>query len=238
MRKKVLSLLTICVILLTGCSSRVSPTSDIMTKIENGTIYLNGKSTSLSEYSGYEAKIDSGNGGLEYLFSLDSAKDVTNITVNTQGILEENMDKYKGKFYYSEYLGSSLTMAESLGDDNWLVCQVITNGTPATAVAAYASDYMDSISLTNGQVRVDFGDFIFGNDYDAVIVRTDCALIKDVAKVSMGTYNTTTTVSVIQDNKEYQLQKGSSSRYDYYTYNGYLIQVAAGLDISSYITFK
>ena len=32
--------------------------------------------------------------------------------------------------------------------------------------------------------------------------------------------------------------KGSSSKYDYYTYEGYLIQLGAGLDITQYITFK
>lgn len=236
--KRILLILMVCVMCLMGCSSRVSPTSDITAEIRDGVIYLNGKATSLTEYCGYEAKIEAGNGGLEYVFSLDSAKDVTNISVNAQGILEENMDKLKGKFYYTEYLGSILTMAESLGNDTWLVCQVITQGTPSTAVAAYSSDYMDTLSLTNGQVYVDFGDFKFGNDYDVVIVRQDCALIRDIAKVSVGTYDTTTTVSVIQNDKEYQLQKGSSSRYDYYVYNGYVIQVVAGLDISSYITFK
>jgi hypothetical protein len=148
------------------------------------------------------------------------------------------MDKYKGKFYYSEYLGSKFTMAKDLGNDNWSVCQVVTQGLSTSVIAVYASDYIDSIPLTNAQVYCDFGDFVFGNEYSAVTVRTDCALINGVAKVSLGTYNTTTSVSITQDNKEYQLMKGSSSKYDYYTYNGYLIQLAAGLDISQYITFK
>ena len=97
---------------------------------------------------------------------------------------------------------------------------------------------MDSVSLTEGQVYVDFGKFVFGNAYDQVTVRTDCALISGIAKVSNDTYDCTQTVSVTQNNKEYQLMKGSSSKYDYYTYEGYLIQLGAGLDITQYITFK
>lgn len=236
--KKIIPILMTCVLCLTGCSSNVSPTSDITVGWENGVISIGGKATSLTSYSGYEATIEGGNGGLDYQFSLDNATDVTNLSVNVQGIMEENMDKYKGKYYYTEYLGSSLTMADSLGNDMWKVCQVITNDLAATMVATYASDYMDSVQLTNGQVYVDFGKFTFGNQYDQVTVRSDCALISGIAKVSNGTYDCTQTVSVTQNNKEYQLMKGSSSKYDYYTYEGYLIQLGAGLDITQYITFK
>lgn len=236
--KKIIPILMTCALCLTGCSSSVSPTSDITVGWDNGVISIGGKATELTSYSGYEATIESGNGGLNYQFSLDNATDVTNLSVNVQGIMEENMDKYKGKYYYTEYLGSSLTMADSLGNDMWKVCQVITNDLAATMVATYTSDYMDSVQLTNGQVYVDFGKFTFGNQYDQVTVRNDCALISGIAKVSNGTYDCTQTVSVTQNNKEYQLMKGSSSKYDYYTYEGYLIQLGAGLDITQYITFK
>lgn len=236
--KKIIPILMTCALCLTGCSSSVSPTSDITVGWENGVISIGGKATALTSYSGYEATIENGNAGLTYNFSLDNATDVTNLSVNVQGIMEENMDKYKGKYYYTEYLGSSLTMADSLGDDMWEVCQVLTNDLAANMVANYASDYMDTVKLTNGQVYVDFGKFTFGNQYDQVTVRSDCALISGIAKVSNGTYDCTQTVSVTQNNKEYQLMKGSSSKYDYYTYEGYLIQLGAGLDITQYITFK
>lgn len=236
--KKIISLLMICVLCLMGCSKVGDPTDDVTVKWDNGTIIVNGVETDLTEYKGYEATIEFGNGGLDYLFTLDYATDVTNITINTQGIMEENMDTYKGKYYYTEYLGSKLTMANDLGDDYWNVCQVLTNGLSAPMVAAYVSDYMDKLTLTNGQVYVDFGSFKFGNQFDAVVVRNDCALIVGIAKVSQGYFDCTQTVSVYQNDKEYQLMKGSSSAYDYYMYDGYLIQIAAGLDITQYITFK
>lgn len=233
-----MTVLLLCVLLLTGCSSKTDPTSDLTVSWNNGVIQINGKDTALTSYCGYAASIAGGQGGIDYNFSLDTATDVTNISVNVQGVLEENMEKHKGKFYYTEYLGSKFTMAQPLGNDNWMICEVLTNGLTASMVAAYASDYMDTISLTNGQVYVDFGSFKFGNDFDVVTVRTDCALIQGVAKVSQGTYDCTQTVSVMQNNKEYQLMKGSSSKYDYYTYDGYVIQLAAGLDVGQYITFK
>lgn len=231
-------ILTLLLTLLTGCSSKQNITSDVTVNWESGVIKFGKEASALTEYAGYQATIENGNGGLTYTFMLDNAKDVTNISINTQGILEENMDKYKGKFYYTEYLGSKLTMASRLDGDDWIVCQVVTNGQPATAVAAYASDYIDSLKLTNAQVYVDFGSFKFGTPYDAVIVRSDCALIPGIIKVSQGTYNCQTPVSVIQNEKEYQLMKGSSTKYDYYMYDGYLIQVAMGLDISTYIQFE
>ena len=236
--KKMFPLFLLLAICLTGCSSKYDPAGDITIKWSDGVMSYNGTTFEVDSYSGYEASVESGLGGLQYSIMLDSAKDVTNITFNTQGILEENMDDYKGCYYYTEYLGSKLTMAISVGEDAWSVCQCITAGTSAALVATYTEEYISKVPLTNGQVYVDFGKFTFGNSYDVVTVRPDCALISGIAKVSQDTYNCTTPVSVIQGDKEFQLMKGSSAKYDYYTYDGYLIQISGGLDITNYITFK
>lgn len=225
--------------LLTGCSKgNGNVNSDVTVKWENGIIFMNGKSTAVTEYNGYSANIVGGDLGLTYNFTLDNAKDVTNLTVNTQEILEENMDKVKGKFYYTEYLGSKLTMADNLGNDNWLVCQVYTDGNQVPTVANFAANYMDILQMTNNQVYVDFGEFKFGNTYDVVTVRGDGAVITGVAKVSTENKNCIDPVTIIQNNKEYQLTKRSSGKYDYYSYDGYTITLAAGLDINNYIIFK
>ena len=236
--KKLIPILLLSLVCLTGCSSSVDPSGDVTVKWENGTMSCNGKTFAVESFNGYSAVTSNGQGGLQYNLSIDSAKDVTNISVNAQGILEENMDKYKDCFYYSEYLGSKATMAKNVGPDTWYVCQAITNGTAVNLVATYMEEYISSVPLTNGQVYVDFGSFTFGNAYDVVEIRTDCALISGVAKVSQGTYDCQTPVSVVQDNKEYQLMKGSSAKYDYYLYDGFLIQLSGGLDISNYIKFN
>jgi hypothetical protein len=224
--------------LLTGCSKGNNVNADVTVKWDNGVIYMNGKATEVTSYNGYSATIENGNLGLTYLFSLDNAKDVTNISVNTQQILEENMDKLKGKFYYSEYLGTKLTMASNVGGDDWIVCQVYTDGNPTATVANFASNYIDTLQLTNNQVYVDFGEFEFGNTSDVVEVRTDGAVITGVAKVSREDKNCVDPVTIIQNDKEYHLTKRSAGNYEYYAYNGYTITMATGLDINNYITFK
>lgn len=237
--KKLLPIFLLLALCLTGCSSGTIGANDNVTiKWENGTTSWNGKTFVLDEYKGYEAKVETGSGGLYYTMMIDGAKDVSNISVNNQGILEENMDTYKGCFWYSEYLGSKCTVAKRVDENNFVVCQALTNGTNAELVATYAEVYLSTVPLTNGQVFVDFGSFVFGNDYDSVIVRPDGALISGVARVSLDTYDCSTPVTVVQNNKEYQLMKGSSSKYDYYMYDGFLIQLAGGLDFSSYVTFK
>lgn len=228
-------LLAIC---LTGCSSKSNPAKDVTIKWDNGKMSYNGVEFVVDSYTGYAATVENGQGMLSYRLTIDSATDVTSITVNTALIEEEKMTKFKGGFYYAEYLGSRLTYAKEIGKDTWAVCQVTTNGTDLSLSATYAEQYVSSVPLTNGQVYVDFGDFIFGTAYDSVEVRPNCALISGVAKVSQDTHECNTPVTVVQNNKEYQLMKGSSAKYDYYQYGGYLIQLSGGLDISNYIKFK
>lgn len=236
--KKRLMILLLLALLLTGCSSKADPSADVTVKWDNGELSYSGTKFDVTEYNGYSATVDGGKGGLSYNITLDSAKDVTNISVNTQGILEENMDKFKGGFTYSEYLGSLCTYARNISGDNWAICQAYTNGLSIDLVATYAEEYVSTVPLTNGQVYVDFGSFKFGNAFDVVTVRSDCALITGIAKVSQGYYDCNTPVTVIQGKKEYQLMKGSSAKYDYYMYDGYLIQLAGGLDLSTYVQFK
>ena len=237
MRKKLLLILAL-VLCLTGCSSNAGPEDDVTFKFEDGVITYGGKPVTFTEYNGYSATIEGGTGGLNYSLILEAGNDVTSISVNTQSILEENMDTYKGKFYYTEFLGSKMTMAEQVTEDYFEICQAYIKGIDAGLAATYCASYIDDIPLTNGKVKVDCGDFIVGNDYDTFVVRADHVVIPSMLKVSVGTHDCPETVTVVQDNKEYQLQKGSSSKYDYYQYGEYLIQLASGLDISSYITFK
>ena len=237
MRKKLLLILAL-VLCLTGCSSNAGPEDDVTFKFENGSITYGGKPVTFTEYKGYEAVVEGGTGGVDYTLILEAGNDITSISVNTQSILEENMDNYKGKLYYTEYLGSKITMAEQV-DENYIeICQAYVKDIDPGLAATYCASYIDDIPLTNGKIKVDCGDFIVGNDYDAFVVRPDHVIIPSMLKVSVGTYNCSETVTIVQNNKEYQVQKGSSSKYDYYQYGEYLIQLASGLDFSSYITFK
>ena len=235
--KKILPALLLLVMCLTGCSS-AGPTDNITVGWESGVIKFGNKASELTEYNGSTAQIANGFSGLEYNFSLDSAPDVTSITLNAQGIQEENMDKFKSWFMYSEYLGSVATYVKSLGNDYWFCCQVVTNGTDSTAIAVNVDKYGSVIQLTNGVVNCDFGPFVFGNEYETVTVRSDGALISGLIKVSEMTKGGTENVVFVQNNKEYAAMKMSTGKYDYYDYEGYCIQVVAGIDPLQYITFK
>lgn len=238
MKKMVALVMLLCLISLTGCS-KSDPTTDITVKWENGTTSINGNAVYFTEYATGYANIDSGMGGNDYQLTLDYAKDATTVSVNTQAILEENMDKFKKKFYYTEHLGTQFTMIASVGDDTWQICRCFCDReAEPTAIAAYASDYIDNIPLTSGQVYVDFGSFIFGDEYNPVIVRPDCALIKGLIKVSQSPVTATESYTIIQDEKEYTLMKLTGDNYDYYTYDGFTIQCASGITPDSYIKFK
>ena len=196
-----------------------------------------GTTFTVDEYCGYEATISAGVNGEPYSLGIEEASDITSLSINYSEILEEDMTDLKGGKYWTEYLGSYLCYARQVDADHVAYVEAHPQ-TDINLTAAYAASYLDSIPMTLGQVYVDFGSFKFGNEFDSVIVRPDCALITGVIKVSQGTYDCNTPVTVQQGNKEYQLMKGSSSKYDYYTYDGYLIQVGMGLDITQYIQFK
>lgn len=241
--KRIVVLLMIFVLSLAGCSKNageVDPTKDLTLEWSNGVISYNGKAMNVTAHHGYKVDIESGMGGLNYTLTLDSAKDVTNITVNQQGILEENMDKSGDRFFYTEFLGSKYTMAEEVGPDIWKVLQAATKGNNTNLMTTYANEIMDTVPMTNAQLYCDFGDFTFGNSMDQVTVRGDGAVITGVAMVKVGTKNTTSTVTCKggkKGKKTFTLGFFSDGSYDYYTYGEYLITVACGLDINQYIKF-
>lgn len=239
MKKRLMLLLMMLSVLLTACS-KYDPLGDYTCGWENGMVMFGNTPLAISEYKGYECRIENGNGGLKYIFTLDTnAKDPSNITVNRQGITMDNMTKYKDKYYYLEYLGSMMTMVKPVIEGQaYAVCQVTIKGTDANAAAKYVSDYMDTIKLANGTLYCDFGSFVFGNDYSEIVVKSDGASVKGTIKVSPGSKGATTPVQLTQGKKTIDMVMTSTEKYDYYEYDGYLIQVVKGILPTDYITFK
>lgn len=235
--KKLTILLLGIVLLLTGCS-KYDPTKEVKIGWSDYHITYNGKPTELTSYSGSVAEIIGGNGGQDYYFTYDpSAADASNINVNTQGILIQDMEKFKGKWYYTEYLGSQFTMAQQIADNTFQVCQLVLSSTPELT-AKYTSDYMDTFCLTSLNYRVDFGDFYFGSGYEMPKITQTGASISGIAKVSMDSKGATDPYEFAQGDKTYSMTTTSTEKYDYYEYNGYLIQLAKGISLSDYITMK
>ena len=239
--KKFLIPLLIAVTLLTGCSSSYDPNGSLTMGWDNGSITYKGKDTGLTEYTGDSAAIEGGLGGINYDFSLDTGcVTVSNITANTQGIEEANMSKYKGKYYYLEYLGSKMTMAKEVADQTYMVAQLYLNGLNESLVAQYCSDYMDSFQLTNGSYYVDFGSFTFGSGYDFIKMTNSAVSVSGTIKVSRDSKGCSTpyTYTNPDGKKSAEMMMTSTDKYDYYEYDGYLIQCAKGIPLSSYIVIN
>ena len=226
-------------VLLTGCS-KYDPTGTITVKWEDGNIIYDGKVTGLTEYQGYKAAADRGNGEIAY-FTLDTdTATAANISVNHQGVEEANMDKLKGKLYYTEYMGTKITMAHKVADKTFTVAQMELSTSTKELAATLLSDYMDKIRLTTGYSMCDFGPFIFGSGYENVKVTVDGASIPATAKVSKTSVGCDTPMEVVIDEKgnTMSMMTKETEGYTYYEYEGFTIQMAKGLQFSNYIKIK
>lgn len=236
-----MSVLIIAGTILTGCSSGYDPNQPLTMGWDSGTITYKGKPTGLTEYKGSTAMVTGGNGGIDYSFSIDpGCATVTNITANNQGIEEANMSTYKGKYYYLEYLSTKMTMAKKVFDQTYMVCQLYTNGLNEQLLAQYCSEYMDSFQLCTGGYYVDFGDFIFGTGYDIINMTNAYVSVTGTVKISLDSKGCSEPYTFTnQDGKKsVEMYRTVGDKYTYYEYNGYLIQIANGIDPNMYITIK
>ncbi len=235
--KKWMILFLVIATLLTGCS-KYDPNKEVNVGWSEGKITYNGKPTELTMYHGSVAEAIPGNGGQEYYFSFEpGAADASNITANTQGVLVQDMTKFEDKLYYTEYLDSKFTMAHQIADNTFQICQVMLSSTP-DLTAKYASDYMNTFCLTGMNYKVDFGDFYFGSGFEMPKITQTGASIAGIAKVSKDTKGATEPYQFVQGSDTYEMTKTSTEKYDYYEYNGFLIQVAGGINLADYITMK
>jgi hypothetical protein len=225
-------------LLLTGCSS-YDPTANITVGWEDGKITYKGKDTGLTEYKGYEATADRNGEVYHFILNTDTAT-AANISVNYQGVEEANMDKLKGKFYYTEYMGTKLTMAHKVADKTFTVGQVGLVSSTKELAATFMSDYMDSFRLTNGYSMCDFGPFIFGSGYENVKVTTDGASIPATAKVTKSSVGCDVPMEVVIDEKgkTMSMMTKETEGYTYYEYEGFTIQLVKGLQFSTYVKIK
>ena len=233
-------LLVTCLVSLTACSKQpYSPDGVCTFEWNNGVVSANGKTLSnYSEIAGSGATWN--NGTSELRVWIEDADDLGFISVNNQGIIQENMDKYKDAYYYTEYLGTQLTFIYTKTGSTRFIAQGNIASSNIEVLKKQLYDDLSNVLLTWGATKVVINDlFTFGNEYDQVKIRPDSCIISGVAKVSVGTKaECTTPYSYTQGKNTYDLMMYSSGKYDYYQYEGVIIQLAAGLSLADYVTFK
>lgn len=236
------TLLLVCVM---GCGQKVAadPAAPVTLSWDGYTLSHNGNILNITEHTGDAASVDKsiGLGGLGYRFAIDMSKDVTNISVNTQGILEENMDKIKDMFYYGEYNASVVTGARNIGGEYWAIGIANTEDTPMPLVAEHIRTYLETMPLTDKGLYVDVaGKFTFGSEWYNTIARPDKILVKDIIQVLPGQ------VHPKMDSYTFYKEDGtalsgmfaSTDAYDYYYYDGFTIQCAKGVNMADFIKFQ
>ena len=232
-------LLLSCILSLTACSSQpYSPDGTCTFKWDNGVISANGKAlTNFTEVSGSTAKWS--NGTSDFSVWIEEADDLGFISCNNAGVVQDNMDKHKDAYYYLEYMGTKLTYIWTKTGNFRYIAQGYVNDN-IEVLKKQLNDDLSKVLLTWGNTKVEMnGVLTFGNDYDQIIIRPSACLVKGVAKVSAGIKaECTTPYSHVQGKNTYELMMYSTDNYDYYTYEGLIIQLAAGLSLSDYITFK
>lgn len=221
-----------------GCSSSAGPHDDITVKWENGVISYNGKTLNVDSFDGLHATATTATGG-RVTMQMEVVKDLGWLEWNTQGIEEMNMDTYKKGKWYSEFLGSKVTVAYPI-EDGEIYAAGWTNVTgEINSDVSIVYDMLSVIPWTDGSISVDFGDFTMGADYATTSVRPDSAVITGICKVSLGSSSKCTTPYMTSSGKnEYTLYYYSDSKYTYYQYGDYLIQTGLGIPLEDYIHFK
>ncbi len=248
MYKRIYALLLIFILAvsLVGCGKKaVTETLDSPLTLEwkDGVIYYDGQPTDIIEHAGYYAKVTNPGNGATYTIAKDNATDPSQLLINTEGVLEENMNKYKETLWWTLYLQSIFVQIKDYGNDNWKTAECATEGRPAESLTIAGLEYMDNIPLTDKYVVCDFGEFTASSEWDEAFVKESGYVIKNVIKVtSIDKMNLP-----VECNESYMLYSGSGAyewkvghtqKFDYYTYGNYAIQIAAGVSIDAYITFK
>ncbi len=232
--KKLWSLILICCILLTGCSSgKHGPQDPVTIKWQDGVMSYKGWVMPFNEYYGYTFTGTLDN-GTNYYGNFEKVTSLEFCTINSGGVTEDNMDSFKDMKMWSRSLGS-VKGYHYYFDADYVIS--IEAGGDALDVQIY--DIITHVPCTEGDVKVDFGSFTFGSAYsEEVKVTAKGASVGSSIGVTKGEKPECTTPYVIEQNgKSYNLMTYSSANYAYYTYDGYVIQCALGILPDNYLTF-
>jgi len=247
MSKRVLSLTILSVFVLVcllGCTTQneVKPSEALVLRLDNTGLYNGDTKLLLTRHSGRNIIIseDIGPNGCYMDITVDQAKDITNITVNTQKILEENMDQFKDMYYYTEFLGTKMTCVLPLGNEYYSVCQAAVDGQSTAYMAQVIYDYLQDYPVTDNVLKIDCGTFLFGSEWYTTYADSERAYIEDLCQVfPHEIMEGAPEPCTVTDSKgmSKSAKVFSTAAYVYYIIDGYTIQCVPSFNISDVIAF-
>lgn len=217
---------------LVGCSKKENIASD------GNAIYCSGKATSITEHKGYEAVRDLGEGGKITYYMCEVPK-IDECTHNTAGVLEESMGTVKEAKYYTLYLDSYIYMYYPY-NNYYIEGNAIIDDTSAYSTQQVVNmmyEDMSKLVLSNDIKKVSFADKVEINigDWD-IKIRPDEIVIPGLLRIKLDDKSVIATSQTTIQKKN--VGKASNEKYDYYQYDGILIQVAIGTDIDELLILK
>ena len=240
-----LVLLTLC---LTGCGSKdVNAIVDISFS-ELGEIVVDGKTTTLTKYNGYEAERINPNGE-HIMLTLEQCDDLSMAARNTFNVIQDEMTVYKGECYaWSMYLGTDNVLyypycTDKEGLRYWISTECWNVG--AEQAYTYEYEIASNLTMTNNGLKVDLGSMIVTSEWDTITVASPTdkggqrVVVGSSLKIVPGESELCTeTTTVLQGEDYITLGFYSDDVYQVYTYGGYTIQSLYGVNLTDYIEFK
>lgn len=247
--KKLISimLLVSTLIMITGCGKKGVDSIVTVSYSDLGEIIVDGKTTTLTKYNGYEAERINPSGE-HILITLEQCDDLSQAARNSFSIIQEEMTEYKGDCYaWSMYLGTDNVLyypyfVDKEGLHYWIASECWNVNTEQAYTYMY--DIASNLTMTNNSIEVDLGSMKVTSQWDTINVAS--ATDKDGQRVVVGaslkiipgeTELCTETTSILQGEEYINLGFFSDDVYQVYTYKGYTIQTLYGINLTDYIEF-
>ena len=215
----------LCLLLLVGCSKTITSTG---TSIE-----INGKVAEVEEHCGTSAISHLGELPVEFELLPGGWADSRH---NPNDLDEEDMFEYNKAKYILNYNATQLVAQLETKDGSieaFYASDGFING-ENTMVQIYPMLESSGLALYK---RASFKDIVFlnveGLDFK---VRPHEIVVPQLIRISADIGNVACTESV--EIGKVTVNKGTKGGFDFYSYNGVLVQAVSGYDISKVITFK
>jgi len=220
----------LCVVGLVGCSSK-----SVEVRWDNGVITSNGVTIDVDTYTGTSAYKDYGDARVSY-YSCDGPDDCIH---NILGIAKDIMTPYdKGCYYYTAYFDTTMAMYAPFGDywNEGMLSSDENSGYAVGTMAEIMRPVLQSLPLDGSLEQLNInGDVLLNTSAYTFNATKSYVEIEGFLKVGTNPGIVTLTQTVVIG--DVTVAKESTTKFDYYQYGNTLIEAAAGIDISPYITF-